>query len=107
MVSVFWKSNLLKNNIIFQAHVNKWSVCSVEKMNEYDFSCVEESGGGLDGGAMSGCKDMDWAKTYCDLAKSNNDCKGEQKAFFEEYCPKTCNKCWLIRKICVPKFDRW
>ena len=58
-----------------------------------DFSCVEESGGGLDGNGILGCKDMNWAKMYCDIANKTIDCNGDEKAFYEEYCPKTCDKC--------------
>ena len=64
-------------------------------MNEGDLRCREESGGGIEDGGTSNCKDMDWAQKYCAEAKTINGCKGNNKSFYEEYCPKTCEKCWL------------
>ena len=62
-------------------------------MNEYDFSCKSGEGGGMGEREEDSCKDITWAKKYCEGAKGNGDCDGENKSFFEEYCPKTCQIC--------------
>ena len=62
-------------------------------MNDYDFSCKSSKVGEDTGEGESNCKDITWADKYCQDAIANDDCKGVNKAFFQEYCPQTCNMC--------------
>jgi len=84
-----------------QRHVNKWSTCSKEHMNQMRFGgrCSSKGNGGNGGNNGGGgnnnpnCKDDQQWRYYCTNVDNYGGCNGRNSRVFQYYCRKTCNKC--------------